>query len=145
MPVNSSYPYDGNMTGTPARVEIVTRTERRRRWSSGQKLEIVRQTLAPNTSVSDVARRYEIAPSQLFGWRKQALAGARDGFLPVEVTPSVGPAASISASPFSPPRGGLIELDLPNGYRVRVGSDVDGPALQRVLAAVAGVVAGVRA
>jgi transposase len=44
--------------------------ERRRRWSSEQKLAMVRESLEPGQSVSVVARRNGINVNQLFLWRK---------------------------------------------------------------------------
>ena len=58
-----------------ARPEIMG-PERRRRWSGEQKAAIVSETYEPGVSVSEVARRYAIAPSQLFQWRKLAEGGA---------------------------------------------------------------------
>ncbi|ENA37368.1 hypothetical protein HMPREF1487_04285 [Pseudomonas sp. HPB0071] len=44
--------------------------ERRRRWSTDQKLAIVRESLEPGQSVSVVTRRNGINANQLFLWRK---------------------------------------------------------------------------
>ncbi|UPT35411.1 IS3 family transposase [Pseudomonas amygdali] len=44
--------------------------ERRRRWSTDQKLAMVRESLEPGQSVSVVARRNGINANQLFLWRK---------------------------------------------------------------------------
>nr|WP_230376279.1 IS3 family transposase [Pseudomonas fulva] len=44
--------------------------ERRRRWSTDQKLDMVRESLEPGQSVSVVARRNGINANQLFLWRK---------------------------------------------------------------------------
>ncbi len=41
-------------------MEILTGVERRRRWSSEEKLEILREASAPGSSVGAVARRHEI-------------------------------------------------------------------------------------
>jgi transposase-like protein len=73
------------------RAEIIT-IERRRRWRLSEKQEIVAETLEPGASVSAVAQRHGMHPSQLFAWRK----AARDGrlvdergieFAPVVVAP----------------------------------------------------------
>ena len=56
------------------RVEIITRPERRRRWSEEEKLQLVEEACRPGNSVSQVARLRGINASQLFGWRRQALA-----------------------------------------------------------------------
>ena len=58
-----------------ARPEIMG-PERRRRWSCEQRAAIVSEIDEPCVSVSEVARRYAIAPSQLFQCRKLAEGGA---------------------------------------------------------------------
>ena len=42
----------------PDRVEVIAGVQRRRRWTPEQKLEIVKQTNEPGSSVSLVARRH---------------------------------------------------------------------------------------
>ena len=61
---------------TPSRVEVVTSVQRRRRWTPEQKLEIVKQTNEPGSSVSMVARQFGITAAQLFQWRKAYLQGS---------------------------------------------------------------------
>ena len=51
--------------GAPRRV--------RREWSDAFKARLVAETLAPGANVSAIARREGIVPSQLFGWRRQAI------------------------------------------------------------------------
>jgi len=63
-------------SATPARVEVVTSVQRRRRWTPEQKLEIVKQTKEPGSSVSMVARQFGISAAQLFQWRKAYLQGS---------------------------------------------------------------------
>lgn len=68
---------DMNMSSaTPTRVEVVTSVQRRRRWTPEQKLEIVKQTNEPGSSVSMVARQFGITAAQLFQWRKAYLQGS---------------------------------------------------------------------
>jgi transposase len=55
----------------PRRVEVLSGVERRRKWPDERKIAIVAETLEPGVAVSDVARRHELSPSQLFGWLKQ--------------------------------------------------------------------------
>lgn len=80
---------------TLQRVEIITGTGRRRRWSVDAKGAIVAESFAPGASVSAVARRHDISPSLLFLWRRQARRakvaerGAGDaplGFVPIAIT-----------------------------------------------------------
>jgi transposase len=54
------------------RIELITGTGRRRRWSSEDKARIVVESLEPGVSVSEVARRHGLSPQQLFGWRRKA-------------------------------------------------------------------------
>jgi transposase len=109
-------------------------TERRRRWSLQDKLQIVEETLQPGVKVSEVARRHGLAPSVVFTWRRLAREGrlgdAGPAFVPVKITPVPAQAAPIT-SPAR--RTGLIEIVLGRGRRVRVDRDVDAEALRRIL------------
>jgi transposase-like protein len=58
-----------------AAVEVITSVERRRRWSREAKLRIVAESARPDCAVSQVARAHDIAPGQLFTWRRELLAG----------------------------------------------------------------------
>lgn len=53
------------------RLEVLTGVVGRRRWSADDKARIVEETLALGATVSDVARRHDIRPQQLFGWRRE--------------------------------------------------------------------------
>jgi len=48
------------------RVEVVTSVQRRRRWTTEQKLEIVKQTNEPGSCVSLVARQHGLVNSPNF-------------------------------------------------------------------------------
>ncbi len=50
----------------PNRVEVVTSVQRRRRLTPEQKLEIIKQTNEPGSSVSLVARQHGLTAAQLF-------------------------------------------------------------------------------
>ena len=54
-------------------------TERRRRWSLLDKLQIVEETLQPGVAVTEVARRHGLAPSVVFTWRRLAREGRPSG------------------------------------------------------------------
>src|SRR5215216_5053721 len=58
------------------RVEVITSVQRRRRWSTEEKVRIVEETYLPGNSVSLVARRHGIAGNQLFTWRRLMAQGA---------------------------------------------------------------------
>lgn len=59
----------------PQRVEVITSVQRRRRWSVAEKVRLVEEAMQPGMSVSFVARRAGIAPSQLFAWKRRMLEG----------------------------------------------------------------------
>ena len=49
----------GRMSARSQRIEVITRGERRRRWSVEQKREIAAESLEPGKSPITVAGRYE--------------------------------------------------------------------------------------
>ena len=71
-------PMTGSFEGPPRaeRVEVITSVQRRRRWSTEEKVRIVEETYLPGNSVSLVARRHGIAGNQLFTWRRLMAQGA---------------------------------------------------------------------
>jgi transposase len=133
-------------------VEIITGRERRRSWSTEDKLRIVAETQEAGTRVRDVAARHGMCESLVFTWRRQVREGVlvapeRPVFLPVRMLEPPLPPAAASACPDQPPaaaphsarsQAGLIEIELGDGRQVRVGRDVNLAALRRVLAALRG-------
>ncbi|MGI4946019.1 MAG: IS66-like element accessory protein TnpA [Janthinobacterium lividum] len=124
-------------------VEIITGRERRRRWSTQEKLRIVGETHEPGACVGDVAARHGVCASLVFTWRRQVRQGVLTAaevptFVPVRMlepaTTAVAAPSAVAPSLVASPAG-LIEIELGDGRRVRVGSDVNLPALRRVLAA----------
>src|SRR5215212_8599807 len=71
-------PMTGYYEGLPRaeRVEVITSVQRRRRWSTEEKVRIVEETYLPGNSVSLVARHHGIAANQLFTWRRLMAQGA---------------------------------------------------------------------
>ena len=142
------------MTGSGSRAEVLTGPERRRRWSVEQKLAIVAELARSGSSGAMVARRYGISTGLLYTWRRQAhglRARSRSlvpGFMPVVVAPKVDAVAApeevseVFAPVVVPARGegadmsagGMIEIELSGGHRLRVDRHVDAEALRRVLA-----------
>lgn len=57
------------------RIEVITSVQRRRRWSVAEKVRLVEEAMQPGMSVSYVARRAGISPSQLFAWKRRMLEG----------------------------------------------------------------------
>ncbi len=126
---------------TMARVEVITSVERRRRWSRDEKERLVAASFEPGVTASEVARAAGIHVSQLFRWRKDLcdrVEPAPASLVPVEVVRASAPPAvetpTASATRGSRRRkGGIIEIELGGGRRVRVDRDVDAEALRRVL------------
>ena len=127
-------------------VEIITGRERRRQWSTADKLRIVAETHEPGVRVCDVAARHGLCRSLVFAWRRQVREGllAEPGmpvFMPVQMLETPAPAMQSRPAPAPAPArqsAGLIEIALPDGTCIRVGSGVSLPALRRVLAALRG-------
>jgi transposase len=133
-----------------SRVEIITRGEPRRSWTLDQKREIVAESLGPDLTATEVARKHAISSGQLYTWRQQLLgvqtALVRRGapqFAEVKLesdlplpTEAPEPPLSVRSAPTRPE--GLIEVVLPGGVVVRVDAHVDGRALRRILGVLEG-------
>jgi transposase len=135
------------------RVEIITGPERRRRWSEEEKLQLVEEACRPGHSVSQVARQRGVNASQLFAWRRQALANGLVSdnrrepnavpaltFAPVNVTEEPAPAESGQqvrpARRQKVSRGStIIEIELKGGDRVRVEGSADAALVARIVSA----------
>ena len=93
-----------NTTRHSETIEVITRDQRRRRWSLGEKQALVRRTYEPGMSVSLVARTEGVAASQLFQWRKLERQGALTA---VQAGEAVVPASELAAAEcvndFAPP------------------------------------------
>lgn len=119
---------------SPRRIEVVTRTERRRRWSVEQKRAIVAESLAAGGSALGTARKYGISSGQLYVWRGQFRR--RDL---ADASPCSERFVRLEAPAAPPPGGrGMIEIALPHGVVLRVDAAVETAALRRVLAALSG-------
>jgi transposase len=101
-----------------ARVEVITGVERRRRWSDDQKRTIVAESFASGAIVSEVARRADVSPGQIYRWH-QELRSAASGFMPVLIGTPEGQAAESTAG--SPCRGEpAIEVEFAGKIVVRI-------------------------
>ena len=120
-------------SGGYRRVEVLTGPGRRRAWDAATKARAVAESYAPGAIVSGVARRWQIAPQQLFTWRREARAASPEAgaaavleFVPIVADP---PAAEPASS------GALLEVALA-GAVVRVSPGADPALLTVVLRAV---------
>jgi transposase len=123
------------------RVEVLTGPGRRRRWSADDKARVVAETLAVGAKVSEVARRWQVCPQQVLGWRREmraeqaktaegAMVAAAPAFVPIvtEPAPPEDAAAKVAASP-------PIEIELGDAV-VRIVPGLDSTVLTLVLRAV---------
>src|SRR4051812_8031939 len=121
----------------PEQMEVRVRRERRRRWTAEDKLRIVQEAFGPNAVAKHVAERHEVSTGLLFTWRRQLMASGRSSFLPIQLSASAEPDAPAPCPARSSPPG-LIEIEMPNGARVRAGHGADLKILRTVLAALDG-------
>jgi transposase len=105
-------------------VTVLSGPERRRRWSSAEKLRIVEESLAGEASVAEIARRHDLHPNLLHLWRRQArtdvLAPIPAGggrFVPVAIASS-GTGADPTRAAAGPALA--IEVVLRNGRVLRL-------------------------
>jgi transposase len=117
------------------RLEMITGALGRRRWSAEAKARIVAESLAPGVVISEVARRHDLRPQQLFAWRhlarqgRLALPAEALSFVPVTMTPEGPPAAPTDAT---------IAVEV-GGAVVRVPPGADAKLLAKVLRALKSV------
>jgi transposase len=130
----------------PARdgvVEVVTRGEGRRSWSSDQKRRIVVEAMQPGVTPTEVIRRWGLTSSLFYTWRRQVMSGELGAVpTPLPAFAQVAVAGDVPAEPpvpESPARApARIEVALPCGTVLRLDEDVGADALRRVLAALRG-------
>ena len=139
---------DGHQGGTYRRIEVITGSPRRRRWSAEEKARILAESFQPGTRVSDVAFRHGVNRGLVWSWRRQVRkreAQAEPAFVPIRIAEVAAAAASPAALerhevPAVPPvaarteasTAGSIDIELGN-VRVCVRGTVDTAALRAVL------------
>ena len=121
------------------RVEVLTGPGRRRSWSDDEKARIVAETAEPGAKVSEVARRWQVSPQQVFDWRRQArtalaesTAPAGPSFVPVVPEPPAPAPEAATAGARQPPS---IEVKLA-GAVLRIAPGTDEALLTTVLRAI---------
>ncbi|HST95248.1 MAG TPA: transposase [Microvirga sp.] len=116
-------------------MEVLSRGERRRRWSLDEKMRIVAEAAAPGSSVSEVARRHDISRQNIYQWRcelkQQAVQSTGKAvFLPVEVTEDeAGPGAGCDVDAPGHP----VEIGLRSGRTLRFAADIPDRVLMRLI------------
>ena len=129
-----------NDVGGYRRIELISGTERRRRWSDEERAQILAESFEPGANISAVARRHGVSGGLLHCWRKQARALAREEassdaptFVPVAIT-DAGCAVKAETETESVPATRMIEIET-LGALVRVPTGVDARTLSVVLSA----------
>jgi transposase len=129
--------------------EIISRVERRRKWTPEQKVKILTEVLK-GAMVSAVADRNGISRSQLYAWQKLAQRGdipgislteqPKSAFAPVriEAAPSLPTSAVAAPTVQLQGRPGAIEIVLTNGRIVRTDAGIEPVRLARLVAALDG-------
>jgi transposase len=137
----------GRTRAREVHAEVLSGPERRRRWSTEEKLRILAQSVAPGSSASLTFRMHGISSGQFYTWRKQFRTGELTGFVPVSVVPepamaALPPPCTSERAPAAleypdAPGVSAIEVELPSGIKLRLTGAVDEGALRRVISALA--------
>jgi transposase len=132
---------DRHEADTYRRIELITGTARRRRWTIEEKTVIVAESTRPGVNVAEVARRFGVNRGLLQTWRRKAI-GERPVFVPLRVEGLVAatddnkertnPARSMAVETDTPTRAGTFEIET-GGIRVRFSGPVDATALRLVM------------
>lgn len=130
---------------TVRRVEVITGTGRRRRFTDDFKARVVGETLASGAVVSEVARWHGLTAQQVFTWRRQARQAAAQPteneaptFVPAVVEPAL-PSQRARKKQRQPTHlvdrsSGSIEVEF-GGVTVRIGYGADAKTIAAVLRA----------
>jgi transposase len=142
--------------------EIISTVERRRRWSTEDKVRIMSEALERGVSIASVADRNGVCRSLLYTWlrlaREDRLSGISRNrasaatFVPVRIAPSKRAEPAAAVAPPAPPStearsstppplqrsAALVEIALGNGRVIKVDASIDPVALARLVAALDG-------
>jgi transposase len=109
--------------------EPVRRRRKPREWSDDEKARIIAATLQPGANVSAIARSEGLDPSQLYGWRRKALASG----VVAPLTERTG--KQIKFARVETISSGSVDIVIAD-IVVRVGGDFDPDHLVKILQAV---------
>ncbi len=115
-------------------VVVLAWVVRSRLWSRAEKERIVAAAMEPGAVASEVARAAGIHTSQLFRWRQQLCERTQ---IPPAFNPVAIAAEAAIASPASPERAGVIEIEFATGGRMRITGPVDASTVATLMKALA--------
>ena len=98
-------------------MSLLTGPERRRRWNEEDRCRILAAAFSPGAVVADVARRFEVATSLIYKWRRAYLTPP-SGFAPAVVVDAPALSALSAPAPHGSLGGPSILVELSNGTRV---------------------------
>ena len=134
-----------NSTEVLSSIDVLVGRRGQRRWPDEVKARIVAETLVEGATVNGVARRYDMRPNHLSGWRRLARDGKlvlpavaeEPGFVPLMVeekpvpVPSSAPPAQ-SPAPASKTSAIAVEV---GGVTVRLRDNADASRIAGIAAA----------
>jgi transposase len=114
--------------------EVLPGLSKRRDFSTVEKLRILAQGTATDSSPALTCRTHGISSGQFYTWRKQFRSGALTGFVPASIASDVAALPSLAPieTPPATPLAGHVEVELPNGVKVRVRGGVDASTLRQI-------------
>jgi transposase len=123
------------------RIELITGTARRRRWTIEEKAAIIAESTRPGINVSEVARRFGVNRGLLQTWQRKVI-GEAPVFVPLRVEGMVATAdhnkgrsntpRSAAAEADTSTRPGTLEIES-GGVRVRFSGPIDATTLRLVM------------
>ena len=122
------------------RIELITGTARRRRWTHEEKAAIVAESTRPGVNVAEVARRFGVNRWLLQTWRRKAI-GEASVFVPLRVEGLVATdsnkdrgnsARGMAVETDASAQPGTLEIES-GGMRVRFSGPVDATALRLIM------------
>ena len=111
-----------------ARFEVITGPERRRRWSAEQKRAIVAESRTPGAVVTEIARRADICPGQIYRWRREVRVGS--GFAQVLI--------ALAGDSAGCPAALAIEIEFAGKARLRIPASIPTGLAAAVVKALSG-------
>lgn len=130
--------------------EVIATVQRRRRWSTEEKVAILDAVFRRGGSVAAAADRHQVSRALIYLWRSQVRSGAMPGvilndggaaaFAPVTLVTNAPAATSHPVAPAARGRrrSGTIEVRLSNGRTVKADDSIAPDVLAAIVSALDG-------